>query len=128
MSQRVHAGAGPLGSQVVIDQMSACPPPLHVWPLPSSPHRCDSSDKVKTFSSALWVLIHVWPPSLHASIRCLLLCFLERTGKRFSREDKRDIGRFREVAELFNRKSTYGKTNLARPNKTFLLCHLNKTI
>lgn len=128
MSQRVHAGAGPLGSQVVIDQTSACPPPLHVWPLPSSPHRCDSSDKVKTFSSALRVLIHVWPPSLHASVRCLLLCFLERTEQRFSGEDERDIGSFREVWELLKRKSTYVKANLARPNQTFLFCHLNKTI
>lgn len=126
MSQRVHAGAGPLGSQVVIDQMSACPPPLHVWPLPSSPHRCDSSDKVKTFSSASWVLIHVWPPSLHAfHSPSAAVFFLERTGKRFGREDERDIGGFREVLELFNpgtprmeKQSWRGQT---RP---FLFCHL----
>lgn len=39
VSQCVHAGSvGPMGSQVVIDQMSACPPLLLVWPLPSSPY------------------------------------------------------------------------------------------
>lgn len=44
VSQCVHAGSVvPRGSQVIIDQMSACPPLLHVWPLPSSPYWCDSS-------------------------------------------------------------------------------------
>lgn len=40
VTQGVHAGSVvPTGSQVIIDQMSACPPPLHVWPpLPSSPY------------------------------------------------------------------------------------------
>lgn len=37
VTQGVQVVLSPMGSQVIIDQMSACPPPLHDWPpLPSS--------------------------------------------------------------------------------------------
>lgn len=50
VTQGVHAGSVvPMGSQVIIDQMSACPPPLHVRPpLPPSLYWCDSSDMTES--------------------------------------------------------------------------------